>query len=134
MLRFVKYMHLSSTTPIHALINTPRSGVKYPANLVKHSYTRALEERGLTEACFSSSSHKAFNLGGMYRRYLMDRYFFSLMFSLQRARLSFFCNCGELKRTGNTFFAVVTPPVSSLGCYDGKRKMRLARTLRRCST
>lgn len=45
-----------------------RSGVTYPSNDVKECYTKALEERGLTEACYSSSSQKAFSLGGMYRR------------------------------------------------------------------
>lgn len=41
----------------------------YPTNDVGECYKRALKERGLTEACFSSSSEKAFILGGMYRRY-----------------------------------------------------------------
>lgn len=47
-----------------------RFGVSYPTNGVKECYTKALEDRGLTEACFSSSSQKAFSLGGMYRRYV----------------------------------------------------------------
>ena len=46
-----------------------RFGVSYPTNGVKECYTKALEDRGLTDACFSSSSQKAFSLGGMYRRY-----------------------------------------------------------------
>ncbi|CAM9851642.1 unnamed protein product [Ectocarpus sp. 6 AP-2014] len=48
----------------------PGSGVTYPANGVKECYTKALEERGVTEACFSSSTQKAFKLGGAYRRLL----------------------------------------------------------------
>lgn len=46
-----------------------RHGIKYPANAVRECYTRALEERGLTEECYSSSTERAFTLGGMYRRY-----------------------------------------------------------------
>ncbi|CAM9677210.1 unnamed protein product [Ectocarpus fasciculatus] len=48
----------------------PGSGVTYPTNGVKECYTKALEERGVTEACFSSSTQKAFKLGGAYRRLL----------------------------------------------------------------
>lgn len=53
---------------LHPLVYPCRFGVTYPANGVKECYMKALEERGLTEACFSSSSQRVFSLGGMYRR------------------------------------------------------------------
>lgn len=59
---------------LRALRNTERMfplsrhEVTYPSNGVRECYTRALEERGLTEECFSSSTQKSFKLGGAYRR------------------------------------------------------------------
>eukprot|EP00752_Nemacystus_decipiens_P003898 g3578.t3 len=53
------------------ILPMPGSGVTYPSNGVAECYTRALEERGLTEACFSSSTQKSFNLGGAYRRLIL---------------------------------------------------------------
>lgn len=62
----------SDGTPLSPCFHPPvyscRFGVKYPANGVRECYVKALEERGLTEACFSSSSQRVFSLGGMYRR------------------------------------------------------------------
>lgn len=81
---------INACTPTYSLtlhlFPLSRSGVTYPANGVAECYTRALEERGLTAACFSSSTQQSFNLGGAYRRWVQPSVLLRVLFNRDMLR------------------------------------------------
>lgn len=80
----LRSLNVLASAPASIHTSIARFGVSYPTNGVKECYTKALEDRGLTDACFSSSSQKAFSLGGMYRRYVQRHLFFAVSYRVSR--------------------------------------------------